>query len=71
VYLLKGSASQTDLNNNIAASQSSTYRALSILEKGGFIAISLPQGFSRRKDVSLTEKGKRLAQALEKLEGLL
>jgi DNA-binding MarR family transcriptional regulator len=71
VYLLKGSASQTDLNNNISASQAATYRALSILEKNGLIAISLPEGFSRRKDISLTEKGKRLAQALEKLEALL
>ena len=71
VYLLKGSASQTDLNNNIDASQSATYRALSLLQKAELSSISLPQGFSRRKDIMLTEKGKKIAEALEQMEELL
>ena len=72
VYLLnKGSASQTDLNNRISGSQSPKYKALSMLEKDGFVKITLPEGFLRRKDIKLTDKGKRVAEALKALEGLL
>ena len=71
VYLLKGSVSQTDLNNDISASQAATYRALDMLQEHGFIIISLPSGFTRRKDIALTDKGKRLAEALQQLEELL
>ena len=72
VYLLnKGSASQTDLNNEISGSQSPKYKALDILEEGDFIKITLPEGFLRRKDIKLTDKGKRLTEALKEMEKLL
>ena len=71
VYLLRGSASQTDLNNNISASQVAIYHALDKLQKDGFIKIVLPEGFQRRKDISLTEKGRPVAEALQQLENLL
>lgn len=71
VYLLKGSVSQTDLNKDISASQGAIYKALDILEQHGFIIITPPSGVRRRKDVALTDKGKRLAEALQQFEELL
>jgi len=71
VYLLKHSASQTDLNNDIDASQAATYKALDLLTKAEYITIIAASGTARRKDISLTEKGKHVAEGLKRLKELL
>ena len=71
VYLLKHSVSQTDLNNGIDASQGAKYKALDMLKEGDYITIIAPSGSLRRKDISLTEKGRHVAEALKRLNELL
>jgi DNA-binding MarR family transcriptional regulator len=63
--------SRTELKTNIHASQQAIYTALHILEREELIEEATPEGSPRRKDVSLTPKGQRIAEALEKLEALL
>jgi DNA-binding MarR family transcriptional regulator len=63
--------SRTELKNNIQASQQAIYNALHLLEREELIEEATPEGSPRRKDVFLTQKGQRIAEALEKLEGML
>jgi len=72
VYLkTQKKASRTDLKNNIQASQQPIYRSLQMLYDTKLIEEVKAEGSPRRKDVVLTPKGHRLAEALEKLEELL
>ena len=65
VYLLeKGKASRTDLVHDIKGSQRAIYNSLPILKKTGLIEQHTAKGFPRRKDIWLTEKGKRVANLL-------
>ncbi len=72
VYLKnKKVASRTELKRDIQASQQPIYKALAILYEAKLIEELTPEGSPRRKDVILTNKGKQVAEALEKLEELL
>lgn len=64
-------ACRTDLKDNIHASQQAIYRALDMLKAEKLIDELTPEGSPRRKDVILTAKGQRIADALEQLEKLL
>ena len=68
VYLLKkNKASRTDLVNNISWSQGAIYNALPILKNMKFIDEKTSDGFPRRKDVWLTDRGKTVAKSLADL----
>jgi DNA-binding MarR family transcriptional regulator len=60
-----------DLRHNIKASQSATYNALTLSKKNGLIEEERAPGFSRRIDVSLTEKGTKVAEVLIQLKKAL
>ncbi len=63
-------ASRTELRDGIKASQQAIYRALSLLYGAKLIEELTPEGSPRRKDVVLTTKGQKIADALEKMEEL-
>lgn len=68
VYLLeKNKASRTDLVHDIDGSQSAIYNALPILKNMKFIDEKTSDGFPRRKDIWLTERGKAVAKLLSDL----
>jgi DNA-binding MarR family transcriptional regulator len=68
VYLLeKNKASRTDLVHNISGSQGAIYNALPILKNMKFIDEKTSDGFPRRKDVWLTDRGKTVAKSLADL----
>jgi DNA-binding MarR family transcriptional regulator len=72
VYLLeKNKASRSDLIHNIQGSQRAIYNALPILKKNRFISEKTSDGFPRRKDVWLTDRGKTVAKSLAKLTEFL
>lgn len=64
-------ASITDLRNNVKASQSAIYKALDLLKKNELIEEERESGFSRRKTIRLTEKGKQVAESLLNLHQIL
>jgi DNA-binding MarR family transcriptional regulator len=68
VYLLeKNKASRSDLIHDIQGSQRAIYNALPILKKNRFISEKTSDGFPRRKDVWLTDRGKAVAKSLADL----
>jgi len=72
VYLLrKKKASRTDLKNDIDASQQAIYNSLPILKKCGLINEISEEVFPRRKLITLTEKGMRVAEHLAEIEKIL
>ncbi|RLG40324.1 MAG: conjugal transfer protein [Thermoproteota archaeon] len=72
VYLLKkGKASRTDLKNNIDASQQAIYNSLPILKRYGLIEEISETVFPRRKLITLTDKGQRVAEHLVEIEKIL
>jgi len=72
VYLLrKGKASRTDLKNNIDASQQAIYNSLPILKKHELIEETTEASFPRRKLITLTDKGRRVAEYLVGIEKIL
>jgi DNA-binding MarR family transcriptional regulator len=71
VYLKHASkASRTELKTGIHASQQAIYKALFMLKAEGIIQELTPEGSPRRKDVVLTAKGHKIADALEDMEEL-
>jgi DNA-binding MarR family transcriptional regulator len=72
IYLYREKkASRTDLRNGIKGSQAAIYKALPLLKENGLIEEGKPSGFSRRIDIWLTEKGKKVAEKLIELEKIL
>jgi DNA-binding MarR family transcriptional regulator len=72
VYLLKrGAASRTDLRRDIDASVAAIYNALPKLRKLGLIKEEGKESFPFTIHVSLTEKGKKVAEHLEEIERIL
>jgi len=72
VYLLeKDKASRTDLIHDIQGSQRAIYNALPILKEMKFIDEKVSEGFPRRIDVWLTERGKMVAKLLSDLIKIL
>ncbi len=67
----KEKASITEIFGNVHGSQGAKYSALKILNENKIIEQSLPQSRTRRIDISLTEKGKKVADCLIKIEQLL
>jgi len=67
----KKTACRSDLKRDINASQQAIYNALAPLMKHGLIKDVVVKGSPRRKDVSLTKKGRDVAELLEKLGELL
>jgi len=72
VYLKqKEKASISEIFKSVHGSQSAKYSALKLLTENKIIEQSPPQGRARRLDISLTEKGKKVADCLTKIEQLL
>ena len=72
VYLLrKRKASRTDLKNDIDASQQAIYNSLPTLKKCGLINEISEEVFPRRKLITLTEKGVKVAEHLAEIEKIL
>lgn len=72
VYLLKSKSSTvSDILNKGNFSQTSLYNALRKLKDAGLIQEELEQEFPRRRLISLTEKGRKVAEKLEEIEGIL
>ena len=72
VYLKeKEKASISEIFKSVHGSQSAKYSALRLLNENKIIEQSPPQGRARRLDISLTEKGKKVADCLIKIEQLL
>jgi DNA-binding MarR family transcriptional regulator len=72
VYLKeKEKASISEIFKSVRGSQSAKYSALKLLSENKIIKQSPPQGRARRLDISLTEKGKKVADCLIKIVQLL
>jgi DNA-binding MarR family transcriptional regulator len=72
VYLKeKEKASISDIFKNVQGSQTAKYSALKLLNENKLTEQSPPEKRTRRLDVSLTEKGKQVADYLIKIEKLL
>jgi len=72
VYLKeKEKASISEIFDNVQGSQGAKYSALKLLSENGLTDQSEPERRTRRLDVSLTEKGKQVADYLIKIEKLL
>ncbi len=71
-HLLKAEkASRTELRKNIEASVSAIYNALPKLKRLRLIDEESKETFPFTVKVSLTEKGRRVAKHLEKIEAIL
>lgn len=72
VYLLENDSSTiSDILNKGDFSQTSLYNALRKLKDADLIQEELEKEFPRRRLISLTEKGKKVAEKLEEIEKLL
>jgi len=71
LLLGKQKASRTDLRNSVDGSQAAIYNAIELLSQNGLIVESMPKGSARRIDITLTPKGRHIAEILEKVEELL
>lgn len=67
----KGASTLTDIKNGVDCSISAIYNALRKLKDAGLIQEELEQEFPRRRLISLTEKGRKVAEKLEEIERLL
>jgi len=61
----------TDLKNKVNCSLSALYTALGKLKVAGLIQEDLEDTFPRRRLISLTGKGKKVAEKLEEIERIL
>lgn len=72
IHLLKAKkASRTELRNNIDASVSAIYNALPKLKRLRLIDEESKETFPFTVEVSLTQKGRRVAEHLAKIEAIL
>jgi len=61
----------TDLKNKVNCSLSALYTALGKLKVASLIQEDLEDTFPRRRLISLTAKGKKVAEKLEEIERIL
>ncbi|MCX8181648.1 MAG: helix-turn-helix transcriptional regulator [Candidatus Methanomethyliaceae archaeon] len=72
VYLSRNNKSAvSDILNKGDFSQTSLYNALRKLKDAGLIQEELENEFPRRRLISLTEKGRKVAEKLEEIEGAI
>ncbi len=72
VYLKeKEKASISEIFKSVQGSQSAKYSALKLLNENKIIEQSPPQRRTRRIEISLTEKGKKVAEHLIAIEQIL
>lgn len=64
----KGGLTLTDIKDNVSCSLSAVYNALRKLKDAGLIEEEFEEDFPRRRLISLTEKGKKVAEKLEEIE---
>jgi len=67
----KGALTLTGLKNEVGCSLAAVYNALPKLKSVGLIQEDLEDTFPRRRLISLTGKGKRVAEKLEEIERIL
>jgi len=67
----KGEATRTDLKRSIDASQQAIYNALPLLKENNLIKETTDERFPFAVKISLTEKGKKVAEYLIKIEEML
>lgn len=73
IYLLDKNEKSciSDLKNNAGISQDAIYKALPVLQNYDLIEEKDAEGFSRRHDVWLNSKGKKVAKLLCEMEKAL
>ncbi|MEM2079418.1 MAG: helix-turn-helix transcriptional regulator [Nitrososphaerota archaeon] len=72
VYLSKNDkCTVSDILNKGDFSQTSLYNALRKLKDAGLIQEELEKEFPRRRLISLTDKGRKVAEKLEEIEQIL
>jgi len=64
----KGAVTLTDIKGGVNCSLSAIYNALRKLRDAGLIQEELEETFPRRRLISLTEKGRKVAEKLEEIE---
>ncbi|MEM3580933.1 MAG: winged helix DNA-binding protein [Candidatus Bathyarchaeia archaeon] len=67
----KGATTLTEIKDNVNCSLSAIYNALRKLKDAGLIQEELEKEFPRRRLVSLTDKGRKVAEKLEEIERIL
>lgn len=67
----EGAMAVSEAIRKVGVSQQAVYNALRKLKDAGLIEEKLEEEFPRRRLISLTEKGKRVAEALKKIEEVL
>jgi len=69
VYLYKeGDFAVSEIIRKVGSSQQAIYNALRKLRDAGLIQEELEETFPRRRLISLTEKGRKVAEKLEEIE---
>jgi DNA-binding PadR family transcriptional regulator len=71
ILLQHGTLAKAEIVNALRRSSTTAYNALKLLKKTELIVEVEAQSFPYRKDVSLTEKGRRAATSLVELERIL
>ncbi len=71
VILLKEAYPVSEIIRKVGASQQAVYNALRKLKDAGLIEEELEQEFPRRRLISLTGKGRKVAEKLEEIEDQL
>ncbi|MEM3390464.1 MAG: winged helix DNA-binding protein [Thermoproteota archaeon] len=67
----KGATTLTEIKDNVNYSLSAIYNALRKLKDAGLIQEELEKEFPRRRLISLTDKGRKVAEKLEEIEKVL
>jgi predicted transcriptional regulator len=71
ILLKNGKLSKAEVVSALGRSSTTAYRCLAMLKKLDLITELEPTSFPYRKDVSLTEKGRRVAELLVQVEKIL
>ncbi|MEM3390548.1 MAG: winged helix-turn-helix domain-containing protein [Nitrososphaerota archaeon] len=71
ILLLKEAYPVSEIIYKVGASQQAVYNALRKLKDAGLIQEELEKEFPRRRLISLTDKGRKVAEKLEEIERLL
>lgn len=71
VLLTKEAYPVSEIIRQVGSSQQAIYNALRKLKDAGLIQEELETDFPRRRLISLTEKGRKVAEKLEEIEKML
>ncbi len=66
-----GKMSMLDIRYHLDASNTAIYNAIKKLSKAGLVNDEYEEHFPRRRLISLTEKGRRVAELLAQIEAVL